>query len=59
MSDRKFGFICLFRFRPIATVNRNSKKSLTTIDSGAVVTHLPWVQEVPEPNPSSGKNFYV
>jgi len=54
-------WLCLFTFRPIASKQLNS---LTTIDtlswlSGAVVTHLLWVQEVPGSIPGSGKGFYV
>ena len=53
--------LCLFTFRPIASKQLNS---LTTIDtlswlSGAVVTDLLWVQEVPGSIPGSGKGFYV
>jgi len=54
-------WLCLFTFRPIAS---KQLKSLTTIDilswlGGAVVTHPPWVQEVPGSIPISGRGFYV
>ena len=54
-------WLCLFTFRPIASKTLNG---LTTIDTlsglgGAVVTHPPWVQEVPGSIPGSRKGFYV
>jgi len=54
-------WLCLFTFRPIASKQLNGLTTIVTVSwlSGAVVTHLLWVQEVPGSIPGSGKGFYV
>jgi len=53
--------LCLYTFPPIASKQLNSLTTSYTFSwlSGAVVTHLLWVQEVPGLIPGSGKSFYV
>ena len=53
--------LCLFTIRPIASKQLNSWITINTLSwlSGAKVTHLLWMREVPSSIPGSGKGFYA